>query len=94
MLNLITPPVDFTRVQPITLKNEKDEDVICVCIVIAQSSEVLGVKHDNGTIKFVLRTTTGTAPVDPQVIKDKKKNVRRTNSNFIYIIKDKLNQNS
>lgn len=94
MLNLITPPVDFTRVQPITLKNEKDEDVICVCIVIAQSSEVLGVKHDNGTIKFVLRTTTGTAPVDPQVIKDKKKNVRRTNFNFIYIIKDKLNQNS
>jgi predicted ATP-dependent endonuclease of OLD family len=94
ILDLITPPVDFTRVQPITLKNEKDEDVICVCIVIAQSSEVLGVKHDNGTIKFVLRTTTGTVLVDPQVIKDKKKVIRRTNFNFIYIIKDKLNKNS
>lgn len=94
IFELITPPVDFTYFLPITLKNNKNEDVICVCIVIAQSSEVLGVKHDNGTIKFVLRTTTGTESVDLQVIKDKKKNVRRTNFNFIYIIKDKLNQNS
>jgi len=94
ILDLITPSVDFTRIQSITLKNDKNEDVICLCIIIAQTSKVLGVKHDNGTIKFVLRTTTGTEPVDPQVIKDKKKDIRRTNFNFIYIIKDKLNQNS
>jgi hypothetical protein len=94
ILDLITPSLDFTRVQPITLKNDKDEDVTCVCVVIAQTSHVIGVKHDDHTIKYVIRTSAGTEPVDPQFIRDKKKEIRRTNFNFIRLIKDRLTQSS
>ena len=93
ILDLITPSIDFTSVQPITLKNDDNEDVLCVCVVIAQTSHLIGVKHDNDTIKYVLRTSTGSEPVDPQVIIDKKRDIRRTNFNFIRVINNRLNQN-
>ena len=91
---MITPSIDFTSVQPITLKNDDDEDVLCMCVVIAQTSHLIGVKHHNDTIKYVLRTSAGSEPVDPQVIIDKKREIRRTNFNFIRVINDKLTLNS
>ncbi len=75
-------------------KKDDDEDVICICVIIAQTSQLIGVKHDNDTIKYVLRTSSGTVTVDPQVIIDKKKDIRRTNFNFIRVINDRLTQNS
>jgi len=94
VINSITPQLDFTRFLTLPLKSDIDKEVFCVCVVIAQTSQLIGVKHDNDTIKYVLRTSSGTVSVDPQVIMDYKREIRRTNFNFIRVINDRLTQNS
>ena len=89
-LDLITPSRDFVHVQLISINDNEENKKNCLCLIIAQTSEVLGVKHDNGTIKYVIRTTSGTKPVDPQIIRDSKKVIKRDNYNYIEIIKERF----
>lgn len=88
--DLITPSRDFVHVHLISINDNEENKKNCLCLIIAQTSEVLGVKHDNGTIKYVIRTTSGTKPVDPQIIRDSKKVIKRDNYNYIEIIKERF----
>lgn len=90
ILDLITPSKDFVKIKLVPINDNDENKKYLLFFIIAQTSDVLGVKHDNDTIKYVIRMTSGTKPVDPQVVKDLKKNVKRDNYNYIYILKERF----
>ncbi len=85
--NLISYKGDFVHFQPLIMKDEKGNDKNCLIIAIAQTKDVLGVRHDNGTYRYKLRIETGSEPVNPEEIKEKKANVRKDNYDFLHNIK-------
>ena len=86
ILDLITPTKEFVKIKLLSINNNEVDKKLLLCFIIAQTSDVLGVKHDNNTIKFVIRTVSGTKPVDPQFIADLKKSVKTDNYDYIYTI--------
>lgn len=79
---------NFVEIQQIKLKDKNNIEKICLIIVIAQTSQVIGVLQDDGSYIYKKRIGPSSETVDPNEIRENKQSVYSNNFDYLLHLKN------